>query len=189
MDDTDIDTELAKHVTSVTLQSLASLPSALVDEACFGVDLLPNIFEKYGYTPETAEVFREHPLWKKLISVRTTELDKEGLTHKARAAMVADAALMSLAKRVVDPNTATSVLLDAYKAVAKNAGYEPKAAEVQAGSAFSVNIILPQMGQQPAPGATLQSSTKHQDVITVEAEPTPQKVLRPYNPAEFEVPD
>jgi len=137
--------ELQTAITTVTMHTLADLPSALIDDVCFGMATLPDTFEKYGFTVGTAEVFRGNAMFKRLVSVRAAELDKEGITHRVRAGMVADAALGELAKRVTDPNATVSFVLDTYKVVAKNAGYEPKGAEAQAVSGFSVNIILPGM--------------------------------------------
>jgi hypothetical protein len=156
------------------LKNITELPTALIDDVCFGVAELPAIFEKYGFTPESAEQFREDPVFKRVISIRTAELDKEGLTHRVRASMVADTALATLARRVVDPNTPTTVLLDAYKAVAKNAGLEPRANDVQStGAKFSIQINLPS-----------HSDTKQSITIDV----TPEQTMAPIaNPAEFEV--
>lgn len=154
------------------LKTIADLPSALIDDVCFGMATLPDIFEKYGYTPGSAEVFREDTMFKRLVTVRKAELDKEGITHKVRAGMVADSALMALAARIKDPNTATPILLDAYKAVAKNAGLEPRGAEVQAtGTGFSIQINL----TQPVPRVT-----------PIEIDVTPV-VFVDYNDAEFEI--
>lgn len=143
----DLPSEDVINITTVTMPTLADLPSALVDDVCIGTEELPEIFERYGYTPESAEVFRAHPTFKKLISVRSAELDKEGLTHRLRASMVADTTLAELHRRVKDPNTATSVLLDAYKAVTKTGGLEPRNAEVQTGTGFSITFNL---GAKPA---------------------------------------
>jgi hypothetical protein len=178
MNDLDLMELVPVHVASVTMDSLALLPSALVDEACYGAVELPELFERYGYTPDTAEVFRTHPYWKKLITVRTAELDKEGLTHRMKAGAVADVALGSLYRRVSDPNTATTVVLDIYKATSKNAGFEPKtSADVAPGAGFSINIIMPN-------ATTKASLPVHPIVDVVEM---PLHMTFEANPAEFEV--
>jgi hypothetical protein len=160
-------------LVSAHLKTIADLPSALVDDVCFGMATLPEIFTKYGYTPESAEVFREDKMFKRLVAVRSAELDKEGITHKVRAGMVADSALTALALRVRDPNTNTSLLLDTYKAVSKNAGLEPRGPELpSAGSGFSVvfNIVPPGVPR----------------AVPVEIDITPTRVFQ-NNDAEFEV--
>ena len=160
---------------SAALRNVTELPSALIDDVCFGIASLPDIFVKHGFTAESAEIFRDNEVFRRVVALRTAELDKEGLTHKVRATMVADSALTELAKRVRDPNTSTGILLDTYKAVAKNAGLEPKGPDANTGvPPFTINFILPNQAQ-PA-----------QRVIDATPETHPTATVY-FNPAEYEI--
>jgi len=159
------------HIQAVTMQTFASLPTTLFDDVAIGVEPIRDIFERYGYTAETADVFGSHPYFVRYVATRQAELDKEGLTHKLRAGLVADAALAELHNRVRDPSVSDGFVLDTYKAVAKNAGMEPKGADASTGSRFSLQIIIPTSETAPA------------RITTIDVTPD----ALPYNDAEFEV--
>ena len=152
--------------------TILDLPPALIDDVCYGMAPLPEIFNTYGYDEPTAETFRADTRFQRLISLRTAELDKDGITHKVRVGRLADKSMRVMMMRLDDPNTPLSVVNDIYKASAKNAGFEPKGAEVQAaGSGFSVII-------------NLGGATKAKSIETVEVIAIPRQT---YVDSEFEV--
>ena len=133
------------------LSAVALLPQSLLDAVAIGTESLPGIFETHGYSVELAEKYRDDPQFKRVVALRQRELAESGILHAARAGAVADRTLQTLAIRISDPNTPLSVVLDSYKALAKNAGYEPKANSTEAaGAGFSIVINLPGGAQTTA---------------------------------------
>jgi hypothetical protein len=162
-------------VTTVTEDTLLALPAELIDDASFGLATLADIFVKHGYSAETAEAFRKDVRFQRLVRLREGELTKEGITPRMRDGALADASRTALLRRVSEPSTPASVLLDVYKASSRLAGREPVGAQAGAtgpGAGFSININFPSTGAQQA---------------TIDI--TPERVVpaQPFNPAEFEV--
>lgn len=163
----------------VTLHELFCLPSALIDDVCFGTAAMEALFEKHGYTPSSAAVFAADDRFRRLVNARAVELEKEGITDKMRDGALANAARDSLFHVVLDPNTSVTNRLEIYKHASKLAGREPKGPDLQSQTVpFSVNIIIPDMSKH----AKNEPKTVESEAILVEKRS--QNLL---NSAEFEV--
>lgn len=162
-------------VSSVSVKDILELPAGIIDDAALGLCELPELFVRYGYTPASAEVFRNHPVFERTVAARQAEMSKEGLTHKAVCHFGADIAAREFIRRI-DPSMPITALTDGYKMLSKNAGLEPKGAETAvAGSMVSIRINLG--GYTPPHEQNLPNRV-------IDVTPT---AAHDINPAEFEI--
>lgn len=138
------------------LTPILDVPPELILELAVGVDTFDNICRKFEYNTSQIEQLRNDAGLKARVTKTEAELQKDGFTHKYRAAYGADTILRILITRGMDPSTPLSVALDIYKELVKTGDLVPKQAMVQqASNGFSITINLPEIGAQP--GRTIEA--------------------------------
>lgn len=150
-------------VPNVTFETLLQLPSELIDDAAIGLIPIAELFEAHGYDPETAVRFSNSAIFNRLVNKRAIELEKKGVTHKARAAFVAGDTLTAIANRVRDPEVSSTFLMDVYKETTKTGALIPRSQDESANvPRFSIKINIPAAGA-PAPRAAINMKTISDD--------------------------
>lgn len=142
------------------LHPILDVPPQLIAEAAVGVDKLPEICARYGYTPEQAEQLRNDPGFKVRVSRMEAELKKEGVTFRMRAAHAAEDLVRDVWNKATSPEVGLALKIEALKTLAKLGDLEPKQnLNTQAAAAgFSITINLPQVGEQP--GRTIEAHSE-----------------------------
>lgn len=109
-----------------------------------GMQTHEEICNRYGLTTAQLEELLLAEPFQKLVEGYRVALVEHGLSFRTKAAVHAEVMLDEVVwKMVQDPTTPSQVKLEAFKAVAKLAGYEPKqAAEGPSGPAFRLVINM-----------------------------------------------
>lgn len=149
------ETEFDQH-----FHPILDVPPQLLAEAAVGVDKLPDICARYGYTPEQAEQLRNDPGFKVRVSRMEQELKKEGVTFRMRAAHAAEDLVRDVWNKATSSEVGLALKIEALKTLAKLGDLEPKQnlTAQNAGAGFSITINLPKVGDQP--GRTIEAKAE-----------------------------
>ncbi len=129
---------------------LAALPSIyqtkferLAYELALRMEPVEDTFQRYGYTAEAAASLLESPEFRALCDRVGDDVQKNGLSFKAKAKAQAEELLAHSFDMATDPLVSSAVRADLIKWTARVAGLEPKGDkdnEKNAGGGLTLNI-------------------------------------------------
>lgn len=149
------------------LHPVLDVPQSLLLEAAVGLDPLDEIAARHGYTQEQTDQLRKDPSFSIRVARVASELKKDGVTFRMRAAHAAEDLIGVIWREAKASTTALPIKIDALKTLAKLGDMEPKAnTQVQTGPGFSITINLP--GQSPVQVGKASVETLERDVEDAE---------------------
>lgn len=137
----------AEQRQEARLQALPALyrttHERLAYELALRMEPVEDTFKRYGYTPETAADLLESPEFRALCDRIGDDVQKNGLSFKAKARAQAEELLAHSFEMATDPEVSSAVRADLIKWTARVAGLEPKGDkdnEKNAGGGLTLNI-------------------------------------------------
>lgn len=105
----------------------ADISPIVAFSVALGMHTTEEICERHGITRAQYDGMARTATFGKLVETYATALQEQGLTFRTKAAVQAELMLDDMIWKLVrDPTVPSQVKLDAFKTVAKLAGYEPK---------------------------------------------------------------
>lgn len=152
------------------LTPILDVPPELILEVAVGVDTLESICQKYGYSTSHVEQLRNDAGFKARVAKTESDLQRDGFTHKYRAAYGADIGLQEMIRMLKDPTVSNALKVDIYKELVKTADLVPKQnVQQQAGGGYSITINIPQVGETP--GRTIEMNRSDEGLVALEDTP------------------
>lgn len=121
-----------------------SLPPGLVEEIALGMRTGEEIAPDYGFTQEQYAELAAWPLFQRMVERRRAELDRDGITLRAKLVWMTTDSVDDLYLLFKSPDTSVGQKLQIAQWFAKMADLEPKpsVAAQQQGTGFTININL-----------------------------------------------
>lgn len=147
-----------------TLDLVSELPQTLIDDLAIGTRTFDKIFSMHGIPDSIRDLVRFSPVLERLVEERKKDIENSGemLKHHARWGM--ELAASALLRRVADPATPSSVVVDAYKAFRETAFPKNQIDLGEGGPKFT---IIFDMGAPTAQTDSAAAAVSEKDITTV----------------------
>jgi len=116
-------------------------PRFLLDLAV-GVDALPDILDRYGFTEESFDTLSRSAIFRKELAETIRDVRENGISFTQKARIQAESYLEVIDQLVYDFNTPASTRLESIRSMVKWARLEAQAGEQDGVNATQININI-----------------------------------------------
>lgn len=140
--------EVSEDIRRELAEKVRSLPPELVLEVALGVEDEYDVAERFGYSKEQYDVLATLKPFQIAVKKTRSDLDKNGDMFRAKARIMAEKVMDSGFARAIDDSTPLKEVTEFLKTLSSLADLAPKTAVTAQGSAFSINIVLPEVDKK-----------------------------------------
>lgn len=161
------------------LTSFPQIPEEMVASIALGMEDELIVAARHGFDVETYQQLSTQPWFQLQVAVKRADLEKNGVTTKAKAAWMTADLLDKAYLMAADNNASFGQVMEAIKVFSKLGGLEPKDQPKEAtGPSFQINIDLGDhsvsLTGTNSPAATSEPPLLQPTTIDVETKELPQ---------------